>query len=110
MEIHNTNDELLNEDVVLLEMVVLDYLKDIENGYYIVFDIYKNAVDRDKRVLELIDNGETDASFFYDFTSFSYYVYSKKLTIASEALNYYKKIENNKFYKDIMLVNCNYIP
>jgi LysM repeat protein len=109
-EISTENDALLNDDVVLVEMVVLDYLKDVQNGYYIVFDIYKNAVDRDKRVLELIDNGESEASFFYDFSTFSYYVYSKKFAIASEALNYYKKIENNEFYKNIMLVNCNYIP
>lgn len=103
-------EELLNDDVVLVEMVVLDYLKDVENSYYIVFDIYKNATDRDKRVLELIDNGESEASFFYDFTTFTYYVYSKKFAIASEALNYYKKIEKNVFYKNVTLVNCNYIP
>uniref|UniRef100_UPI00404B01F9 LysM peptidoglycan-binding domain-containing protein n=1 Tax=Flavobacterium sp. TaxID=239 RepID=UPI00404B01F9 len=102
-------DELLNDDVVLVKTVVLDYLKDVENGYYMVFNTYKNAIDRDKKVLELIDKGEIEASFFYDFTTFTYYVYSKKFIMASEALNYYKKIENNAFYKDITLVNCSYI-
>lgn len=109
-EITTEKDALLNDDVVLVEMIVLDYLKNIENGYYIVFDVYKNAVDRDKRVLELIDIGETEASFFYDFTTFSYYVYSKKFDNASDAVNYYKKNENKASYKNIILVNCSFIP
>jgi LysM repeat protein len=108
-EVSLKNDDLLS-DVVLVEMEVLDNLKEVQNGYYIVFNVYKNAVDRDKRVLELIDNGENEASFFYDFSTFTYYVYSKKFTVASEALHFYKTIENNDFYKDIMLVKCNYIP
>ncbi len=86
------------------EIKVLNNLKDVRNGYYLVADILKDAEPRDKLVIKLIDSGNVDASFFYDFNIFSYYIftqYSEKLDII---LNNYKLKQKTPNFENLLIV------
>jgi LysM repeat protein len=84
---------------------VLKNLEEVKKGYYLVLNIVKEAKERDAYVMKLIDGGDINASFFYNFNTFSYYVYSDYFKTVGEALNGYKQKENTKYQEKMFIVN-----
>ena len=93
-----------NEKNVKIE--VFDNLKEVSNGYYLVLGIFTDAAPRDKLIMQLIDSGDFNASFFFNINSLSYYVYSDKFENMEEVLYQCKKKEENELYKNIIIAKA----
>ena len=93
-----------NEKNVKIE--VFDNLKEVSNGYYLVLGIFTDAVPRDKLIMQLIDSGDFNASFFFNINSLSYYVYSDKFENMEEVLYQCKKNEEDELYKSIIIAKA----
>jgi len=93
-----------NEKNVKIE--VFDNLKEVSNGYYLVLGIFTDAAPRDKFIMQLIDSGDFNASFFFNVNSLSYYVYSDKFENMEEVLYQCKKKEENELYKNIIIAKA----
>lgn len=90
-----------NEKNIKIE--VYDNLKEVSNGYYLVLGIFTDAPQRDKLIMQLIDSGDFNASFFFNINSLSYYVYSDKFQNMEELLYQCKKKEKNELYKNVII-------
>lgn len=90
-----------NEKNVKIE--VYDNLKEVSNGYYLVLGIFTDATPRDKLIMQLIDSGDFNASFFFNVNSLSYYVYSDKYQNIEEVIYECKKNEEDELYKNIII-------
>ena len=95
---------LKNEKNVKIE--VFDNLKEVSNGYYLVLGIFTDAAPRDKFIMQLIDSGDFNASFFFNINSLSYYVYSDKFDNMEEVLYQCKKKEEDELYKSIIIAKA----
>jgi len=95
---------LKNEKNVKIE--VFDNLKEVSNGYYLVLGIFTDAAPRDKFIMQLIDSGDFNASFFFNINSLSYYVYSDKYQNMEEVLYQCKKREEDELYKNIIIAKA----
>lgn len=95
---------LKNEKNVKIE--VFDNLKEVSNGYYLVLGIFTDATPRDKFIMQLIDAGDFNASFFFNVNSLSYYVYSDKFENMEEVLYQCKKKEEDELYKSIIIAKA----
>ncbi|TDO72921.1 LysM domain-containing protein [Flavobacterium chryseum] len=95
---------LKNEKNIKIE--VYDNLKEVSNGYYLVLGIFTDAAPRDKFIMELIDSGDFNASFFFNINSLSYYVYSDKYQNMEEVLYQCKKKEEVELYKNIIIAKA----
>ncbi len=95
------NNPLKNEKNIKIE--VYDNLKEVSNGYYLVLGIFTGAVPRDKLIMQLIDSGNFNASFFFNVNSLSYYVYADKFQNMEEVLYQCKKKEEDELYKNIII-------
>jgi LysM repeat protein len=84
---------------------VLKNLNEVKKGYYLVLNIVKDAKERDAYVMKLIDSGDINASFFYNFNTFSYYIYSDYFKSVGEALSAFKQKENTKYQEKMFIVN-----
>ncbi|KUJ60134.1 peptidoglycan-binding protein [Flavobacteriaceae bacterium CRH] len=93
-----------NEKNIKIE--VYDNLKEVSNGYYLVLGIFTDAAPRDKFIMELIDSGDFNASFFFNINSLSYYVYSDKYPNMEELLYQCKKKEEVELYKNIIIAKA----
>jgi len=93
-----------NEKNIKIE--VYDNLKEVSNGYYLVLGIFTDAAPRDKLILQLIDSGDFNASFFFNINSLSYYVYSDKYPNMEELLYQCKKKEEVELYKNIIIAKA----
>jgi len=93
-----------NEKNVKIE--VFDNLKEVSNGYYLVLGIFTDAAPRDKLIMQLIDSGDFNASFFFNINSLSYYVYSDKYQNMEEVLYQCKKREEDELYKNIIIAKA----
>ncbi len=93
-----------NEKNVKIE--VFDNLREVSNGYYLVLGIFTDAVPRDKLIMQLIDSGDFNASFFFNINSLSYYVYSDKFENMEEVLYQCKKNEEDELYKSIIIAKA----
>ncbi|AIG30643.1 peptidoglycan-binding protein [Flavobacterium psychrophilum] len=87
-----------------VKIEILRNLKDIENGYYIIADTFSEAEPRDLLTRKLTDSGEINTGFFYNVNIFSYYVFTKKLKNANEALFEYNLKKENPLYKNMFIV------
>ncbi|WP_406843037.1 LysM peptidoglycan-binding domain-containing protein [Flavobacterium soyae] len=90
-----------NEKNIKIE--VYDNLKEVSNGYYLVLGIFTDASQRDKLIMQLIDSGDFNASFFFNINSLSYYVYSDKFQNMEELLYQCKKKEEDELYKNVII-------
>lgn len=90
-----------NEKNIKIE--VYDNLKEVSNGYYLVLGIFTDASQRDKLIVQLIDSGDFNASFFFNINSLSYYVYSDKFQNMEELLYQCKKKEEDELYKNVII-------
>lgn len=95
---------LKNEKNIKIE--VYDNLKEVSNGYYLVLGIFTDAAPRDKFIMELIDSGDFNASFFFNINSLSYYVYSDKYQNMEAVLYQCKKKEEVELYKNIIIAKA----
>lgn len=95
---------LKNAENVKIE--VFDNLKEVSNGYYLVLGIFTDAAPRDKFIMQLIDFGDFNASFFFNVNSLSYYVYSDKFENMEEILYQCKKKEEDELYKSIIIAKA----
>ncbi|WP_456314348.1 LysM peptidoglycan-binding domain-containing protein [Pseudomonas shirazensis] len=93
-----------NEKNIKIE--VYDNLKEVSNGYYLVLGIFTDAAPRDKLIVQLIDSGDFNASFFFNINSLSYYVYSDKYPNMEELLYQCKKKEEVELYKNIIIAKA----
>ena len=96
------NDTLDGEKLVKIE--VLKNIKDVEEGYYIVANVFSEPEPRDEFARKLIDSGEVNSSFFYNINMLSYYVFTKKFKNADEALYEFKQKENKLMYEKMFIV------
>ena len=83
---------------------VLKNLNEVKNGFYLVVDIVKEAKPRDELVVKLMDAGNINASFFYDFNIFSYYVFTKYSEKLDVILYEYKMKEKLSNFEKILIV------
>jgi len=83
---------------------VLDNLKEVPVGYYIVLGDFIEAEDRDKFIMKLIDAGELNSSFFFNVNILSYYVFTEFFTTEEEALYEYKQKKNKEFFEKMFVV------
>ncbi len=84
---------------------VFKNLDDVKKGFYLVTRVFKDAKERDAFVMKLIDSGDINASFFYDFNTFSYYVFSDIFKTVGEALSAFKQKDNTKYHEKMFIVN-----
>ena len=87
-----------------IDIEVIKNLKEAKNGFYLVLGVFKEAKERDTFVMKLIDAGETEATFFYNNNSFTYYVYTKIFVSVNEALRGFKDVENKKMHEKMKIV------
>ena len=83
---------------------VLDNLKEVPSGYYIVLADFIEAEDRDQFIMKLIDRGEFNSSFFFNVNILSYYVYTKFFSTEDEALYEYKLKKNQELFEKMLVV------
>lgn len=82
-----------------------DNLKEVNNGFYLVVDNYKEASQRDHFVMQLIDSGELNSSFFFNVNTVSYYVYTNYYKTKEEAIEAYKQKFGEFLYGNMFVVN-----
>lgn len=108
----NTADEQVNpanftsNNLVAIEVV--ENLKEVKDGYYLVTGKYANAEERDKKIIELINSGQNETSFFYNFNTFTYYVYVRLESNAVNALKFFNQHQDKQLYKDLLIVRVTY--
>ena len=95
-------DSISSENAARVE--VLDNLKEVKEGYYLVLGDYRAAEERDKLIMKLIDSGELNSSFFYNINILSYYVYTNFFETKEEALYEYKQKRNKPLYEKMFVV------
>ena len=83
---------------------VLDNLKEVPTGYYIVLGDFIEAEDRDHFIMKLIDTGEFNSSFFFNVNILSYYVFTKFFYTEEEALYEYKQKSGQELYEKMLIV------
>ncbi len=96
-------DESLNNNKSA-NIKVLKNLKLIKNGYYLVLDTFTDANSRDKFASKLINEGQTETRFIYDFNIFSYYVYTKYSEKLDEVLYQFKINEKKPNFEKAMIL------
>jgi LysM repeat protein len=98
----------LNENIIdaknPTKIEVIRNLKDLEDGFYLVANVFGEAAERDAFAIKLTDAGETKTSFFYNVNTLSYYVYTKIFQTADEAIYEYKTKVNNPLFEHLFIV------
>ncbi len=92
----------------LVSIEVIENLKDVADGYYLVVGKFTDAKLRDEKIMQLMNKGKTEASFFYNFNTLSYYVYVKIELTSVNALRFYNLNQNETLYKDLLIVRLTY--
>jgi LysM repeat protein len=91
--------------VKTVKITILDNLKDVKVGYYIVLGQYQEAVVRDSVIMKLTDSGSLDANFFYNLNVLSYDVYSNYFSSKEEAIYEYIKKQGKPLFEKMKVVN-----
>lgn len=96
----------LSENVVKTptKIEVISNLKDIEDGFYLVADIFGDAAPRDEFAVKLSYSGEKKTKFFYNVNNFGYYVYTDVFPTLEEALFEYKVKPETELFKKLFIV------
>lgn len=79
-------------------------LKAVNNGYYLVIDSYKEASERDHFIMQLIDSGELNSSFFFNVNALAYYVYTNYYKTKEEVVEEYKQKSGQFLYDKMFIV------
>ena len=87
-------DEKLNTNKTA-NIKVIKNLKTLKNGFYLVLDTFNDASTRDKFASKMINSGQIETKFIYDFNIFAYHVYTKYSDKLDEVL-YQLKINEKK--------------
>ncbi|PKQ45717.1 HU domain-containing protein [Confluentibacter flavum] len=69
---------------------ILKGVKNIESGFYLVFNTYKDTTERNKFIKILESNGQSNINFFSDSDNLCYYIYTEKfndLETATKSMN-----------------------
>ncbi|GEM_PF-471276 len=98
----------LSQNMNLVAIEVIENLKEVANGYYLVVGKYTDAKQRDEKIIEFVNLGQAETSFFYNFNTLSYYVYVKVSTNVANALKFYNLHQNESLYKDLLIVKLIY--
>ncbi|TRX37457.1 LysM peptidoglycan-binding domain-containing protein [Flavobacterium sp. ZT3R18] len=88
-----------------VRITILDNLKDVKVGYYLVLGQYQEAVVRDSFIMKLTDSGSLDANFFYNLNVLSYDVYSNYFSSKEEAIYEYIKKQGKPLFEKMTVVN-----
>ncbi|WP_310556124.1 LysM peptidoglycan-binding domain-containing protein [Flavobacterium sp.] len=88
----------------MIKIEVLNAIKDVSNGYYVVADVFTEAKPRDELAMKLTDSGEINTNFFYNVGVFSYYVYTKTFDNVDEALYECKQKSGKLLYEKMFIV------
>ncbi len=94
----------VTKDFKTIDINVIQNLNEVKNGFYLVLGIFKDTKERDAFIMKLIDNGETNATFFYNVNSFTYYVYAKTYDSINAILKAYKEFESKKYHENMLVV------
>lgn len=92
----------------LVAIEVVENLKEVKDGYYLVTGKYANAEERDEKIIELINSGQIETSFFYNFNTFTYYVYVRLESNAVNALKFFNQYQDKQLYKELLIVRVTY--
>ena len=96
--------KLENSDFKEVNIENIYSLKDVPKAYYLSLGAFKEASERDNFIKQLIDSGETNATFFYNVNDFTYVVYSASYQSITDALRYYKLKENAKLHQKMKII------
>lgn len=83
---------------------VISNLKEVEDGFYLVADIFGEATPRDEFAVKLSYAGEKKTKFFYNVNNFGYYVYTNVFPTLEEALFEYKVKPETELFKKLFIV------
>lgn len=83
---------------------VINNLNDVENGYYLVANMFTEALQRDDFAVRLSYSGERKTKFFYNVNNFGYYVYTNVFKTLDEALFEYKVKPKTDLFKNLFIV------
>lgn len=103
-----TESDTFTPSMNLVSIEVIENLKDVADGYYLVVGKFTDAKLRDQKIMQLINEGKTETSFFYNFNTLSYYVYVKIESTSVNALRFYNLNQNDRLYKDLLIVRLTY--
>lgn len=92
------------ENYVAPRIEVYDNLSEYDKGFYLVVDSYKKASQRDHFIMQLIDSGELNSSFFYNVNALSYYVFTNHYATEEEAIEEYVQKFDEFLYGSMFLV------
>ena len=83
---------------------VISNLNDVENGFYLVANMFSEPIQRDEFAVKLSYAGERKTKFFYNVNNFGYYVYTDVFKTLDEALFEYKVKPNTELFKNLFIV------
>jgi len=83
------------------EITILQNVKHMESGYYIIIAVHSNINKRDEFITKTMQSGNKNVNFFYDANTSQYYIYHTKVDNI-QALNKALKTKGNKPYNSNM--------
>jgi len=101
-EIKKVLDNNVVKDPTKIE--VISNLKEVEDGFYLVANIFTDAAQRDEFAVNLSYAGEKKTKFFYNVNNFGYYVYTDVFKTLNEALFEYKVKPRTELFKNLFIV------
>lgn len=101
-EIQKTLNNNVVKDPTKIE--VISNLKEVEEGFYLVANIFSEAAQRDEFAVNLSYAGEKKTKFFYNVNNFGYYVYTDVFATLNEALFEYKVKPRTELLKNMFIV------
>jgi LysM repeat protein len=83
---------------------VISNLNEVEEGFYLVANIFTESTQRDEFAVNLSYAGEKKTKFFYNINNFGYYVYTDVFKTLNEALFEYKIKPKTTLLKNLFIV------
>jgi len=101
-EIKKVLDNNIVKDPTKIE--VISNLKEVEDGFYLVANVFTDTTLRDEFAVNLSYAGEKKTKFFYNVNNFGYYVYTDVFKTLNEALFEYKVKPRTELFKNVFIV------
>ncbi|MES2811342.1 MAG: LysM peptidoglycan-binding domain-containing protein [Bacteroidota bacterium] len=96
----------LSENIIKepTKIEVISNLKEVEDGFYLVANVFGDAAPRDEFAVKLSYAGEKKTKFFYNVNNFGYYVYTDVFKTLNEALFEYKVKPSTELFKNLFII------
>ncbi|WP_055437215.1 PorP/SprF family type IX secretion system membrane protein [Lacinutrix algicola] len=83
---------------------ILENVKNVESGYYLVLAIHSDVNKRDAFLTKVVQSGFAGIDFFYDINSSKYYIYYAKFDNIQDANNALNAKGNNIYNANMSIV------